>query len=103
MTYITRLKTLTVLPTGEPLFSENATELEIISDPDGRHSVGFEYLQITQPAAIETGAGLTLTPEDWPALRDAIQHMLQEIRCHRTPQPPTVPTSPPDSDNWPLT
>ena len=72
---IARTTKMTVLPEGEPLYSEQATTIEIIDDPAG------PFLAIHQDFDDPAYSGKTIiTPEDWPTIRATIETMLKEIQ-----------------------
>lgn len=75
---IIRVTRLSVLPPGEPIFSERCTNISIVDEASG------EYLEIEQqldcPEVKEQT--LFLSPEDWPVLKSAIEQMLEEIQKH---------------------
>jgi len=66
----TRVTQMTVVPEGEPIFSENAF---IISIDD---EAGGEFLSVMDNHRCEK---ITVNPEDWPALRSAINKMMRNI------------------------
>jgi hypothetical protein len=66
MKYIMRTTQITVLPEGEPTFSEMATHIEIVDEAAG------EFLEISQ----NEGKCLKIDPEEWPKIRDAIDLMM---------------------------
>ena len=71
MNYITRTTEVTVLPDTEPLFSESATTVKIVDEASG------EFVEVQQSA----GSGcIAINPEEWPALREAIDKMISECR-----------------------
>ena len=71
--YVTRTKTLIVLPDGEPIFSERATEIYIEDDAGG------EYVVIDQ-SGNERENGVAVWRSDWPAIRDAVEKLLGECQ-----------------------
>ncbi len=71
MNYEKRVTQITVAPEGEPIFSEQGTQITIDDESGG------EYLKITQSHGQE---GFLLTPEEWPAIKDAIEEMLAICR-----------------------
>ena len=71
-TYITRVTQLTVTPQAEPTYSEMATTITIDSEAAG------EFLVLKQGAKREPG--IAIDPEEWPALRAAINRMVRECR-----------------------
>ena len=69
-----RVTALTVVPEGEPLYSERAMEVEIVDD------AGREYVVITQSTRRDQQLRLEVGPEEWPALRAAVDRMIRECR-----------------------
>lgn len=69
-----RLTQLTVLPEGEPIFSEMATHISIEDDAAG------EYIKVKQMWDSPENGTIAISPEDWPAIRDAIDDMIFECR-----------------------
>ena len=65
-----RVTQLTVLPKGEPTFSEMATTVTLDSEGAGE----FVVLEQTAP---DMGK-VAIDPSEWPALRDAIDRMIAE-------------------------
>ena len=73
MDYETRITKLIVLPKGEPLFSEQATHIEIEDEAAG------EYVTVTQyHDGDEKKIGIM--PEEWPYVRDAIEKLLSNCK-----------------------
>lgn len=72
---IQRYTRLTVLPEGEPIFSEMATHISIEDDASG------EYVRLTQyNETTGKGGHIDINPEEWPAIRDAINIMVVVCR-----------------------
>lgn len=69
MNYQTRVTKMTILPEGEPIFSEWATHIEI--DDEG----GGELVVVSQ----ENGK-IRIDPEEWRPLREAINKMIEQCR-----------------------
>lgn len=69
-----RLTQLTVLPEGEPIFSEMATQITIEDEATG------EYVKVKQMWDSSENGTIAISPEDWPILRDAIDDMIFECR-----------------------
>lgn len=61
---------ITVLPAGEDILSEMATIISI--DDVG----GGPYVVVSQTGRTEIGR-FAISPEEWPAVRDAIELMLK--------------------------
>ena len=66
----TRVTRLLVIPEGDPLFSEMATTVEIEDEAAG------EFVVVSQDA--RTDKGIVINPEEWPALRAAINQMIEQ-------------------------
>ena len=73
MTYETRITKVTVLPKGEPLFHEGATQIEIVDEAGG------EYLEVSQCSDKNEGK-ILIDPYEWPVLKKAIDKMIKECR-----------------------
>lgn len=75
MTKMTKRYTrLTVLPEGDPIFSENATHVTIEDEASG------EYVRLTQYSDNADNGEVNINPEEWPAIRDAINTMVVACR-----------------------
>lgn len=72
MTYETRIMALLVAPVGERIFSEMATEVRIEDEAGG------EFVEVQQ-SGDEVGK-IRISPEDWPAFREAIDQMITACR-----------------------
>ena len=59
-----------VKPTDEPIFSENATVVEIDDEAAG------PFVKVSQPGAEHEGRCIAIEGPEWPLIRDAIQQML---------------------------
>ncbi len=75
MTYETRITRMTVLPKGEPLFSEKATHIQIEDEAAG------EFISIEQHNDGSTLGKIVIDPDEWPAIRDAVERLLAECRA----------------------
>jgi hypothetical protein len=65
---------IVVVPKGEKIFNERATEVEIIDDAAG------EFVRIIQSdEAAEVGT-IQIDPAEWPILRKAIDRMVRDCR-----------------------
>lgn len=73
MSMETRITSLIVLPEGEALFSERASVVRIEDEAGG------EYVVVSQESVPGRG-NIAINPEEWPALRDAIDRMVKECR-----------------------
>lgn len=72
MAYIRRITQLTVLPEGEPIFSEHATAITIEDE------AGVEFLLLAQSG--RESNSIAIAPDEWPVLRAAIDEMIDECR-----------------------
>lgn len=69
----TRILSIIVAPEGEAIFSERATVVRIEDEAGG------EYVVVSQDSVPERG-NIAINPEEWPALRDAIDWIVKECR-----------------------
>lgn len=69
--YKTRVTRLTVLPEGQPTFSEMATTVEIADEAAG------EFVEVTQHGRADIGK-IIIHPEEWPTLRAAINRLIRQ-------------------------
>lgn len=82
---IPRVTTITLLPKGEPLFCEEGFTVSIEDEAAGEFVQVKSHCDRTGDAAHNS---ITINPEEWPALRRAIDTMLREIDRHDLPPPP---------------
>jgi hypothetical protein len=68
--YIIRTTELTVMPEGEPIFSEMATIIRIEDEAAG------EFVEIKQQSGKQA---IAVAPEEWPAIKQAVETLLAEI------------------------
>lgn len=74
MTNETRIKSVIVLPKNAPIYSASATIIEIENEAAG------EFIKVTQQYdSIEPGT-ILLEPDDWPAIRSAINKLMKSLR-----------------------
>ena len=64
-----RVTRIVVVPSDEPIYSERATTVEITDEAAG------EFVEVSQ----EVGK-IQLSPEEWPALRRAINRLVRDCR-----------------------
>ena len=69
-----RITQITLVPEGEPIFSENAFVIEINDDAGG------EFLSVKSHEEQCRDGEIRINPSEWPALRDAIDRMIKECR-----------------------
>lgn len=71
MKHIQRVTAMHVLPEGEPIFWEGGFKVEIVDEAAG------EFVEVT---GHDAESPLRICKEEWPLLRDTIEHMLKECR-----------------------
>ncbi len=74
--YESRATSWAVLPKVEPLFSELATVITITGPADS------EFVIVEQMAMPED-CKVAFSPEEWPAIRAAIDHAISECRPNK--------------------
>lgn len=72
-TYETRVTQLSVVPVGETLNSEMCTTVTIVSE------AADEFIELEQSGQLAPGK-IAIDPDEWPALRDAIDRMVSECK-----------------------
>jgi len=75
MIYQNRVTRISVLPAGQPIFSEQCTHVTIDDEAGG------EFLVITQQSGSTDvkEQQIQITPEEWPNIRGAIETLLKNI------------------------
>ena len=73
MEYETRTTSMTVVPVGQPLFSEMATTITIVDEAAG------EYVEVCQSGRHDVGK-IAINAEEWPALQAAISLAISNCR-----------------------
>lgn len=73
MPYETRTMSLLVGPEGDPSYSEMATTISIAQEGNG------EFVEVEQHGGPGVGK-IAINPDEWPALRDAIERMIRDCR-----------------------
>jgi hypothetical protein len=71
--YEIRATKLIVAPEGEQVYSEMVTSVEIKDEAAG------EFVMVSQSGRTDIGK-IAISPEEWPALRDAINRMISQCR-----------------------
>lgn len=82
-----RVTRLSVLPPKEPLFSEQCTNVSIVDEAAG------EFLEIKQQSGRTDAKSQTIqvSPEEWPALKQAIEQLLADCQTQNTKVSQTTP------------
>jgi len=71
----TRITAVTVVPVGSPIYVEMATKIEIVDEAAG------EFVEVKQCRGQPGDTGSVLiAPDEWPAVRKAIDKMIGECR-----------------------
>ena len=82
--YITRVTRLSIMPEGEPLFAEQCTQVEIEDEAAGEFVVvrqQSEHVDADRQA-------IQIAPDEWPAVRDAIDELIIDIEKHEKSEKP---------------
>ena len=79
MKYTSRITQMTVLPVGEPIFSERATVITIEDEAAG------EYLRITQQNCSDKiiDQSIAFEPEEWDEVKGVIDQMFKDIKDYQ--------------------
>jgi len=79
MKYTSRITQMTVLPAGEPIFSEKATVITI------EDMAGGEYIQVKQQVDISSDTSQTVAfdPEEWEEIKGVIDQMFKDIKDYQ--------------------
>ena len=79
MKYTSRITQMTVLPAGEPIFSEKATVITI------EDMAGGEYIQVKQQMDISSDTSQTVAfdPEEWEEVKGVIDQMFKDIKDYQ--------------------
>lgn len=81
MSYIARTTRISIMPPGEPIFSELTTHVSIEDEAAG------EFLKVTQQSSdTDLDQTISIEPALWPILRDTIDTMIAEIANHPDPR-----------------
>ena len=75
MKLITRPIKWVITVDGSPIYSESATEIEIVDESAG------EFVEISQ--SMEGYGKIGIDPSDWPTLRTAIDSAIKQCKDHR--------------------
>ncbi|HBH38891.1 MAG TPA: hypothetical protein DDX06_10975 [Curvibacter sp.] len=73
MKMTTRTTQVFVLPEGQPLYSEDATQISITDEAAG------EFVVLDQSGRSDMGK-IAITPEEWPTIREQVDMMISECR-----------------------
>ena len=86
MNYHTRVTRLTISQPGEPIFSDQTIHIEIEDEAAG------EYVKISQQSEYRPAASqeVCINPDEWPAIKDAVESLLMKIAEWETPTTTTT-------------
>ena len=73
MIYETRTTKVTIVPKGQPIFNQEATEVEIVDEAGG------EYVEVRQ-CSDNCDGKISITPLEWPEIFKAIDFMVSQCR-----------------------
>ena len=83
MKYTSRITQITVLPVGEPIFSERATVISIDDEAAG------EFITVKQQMDYNSQKDQTVTfdPEEWDEVKGVIDQMFKDIKDYKDEKP----------------
>lgn len=82
-----RVRSVVVVPEGEPIFSELATVVEIDDEAAG------EFVEVFQPGGAAGDNKIRISPEEWGKLKSAIDCMIDRCRPHKEKEPSDAPAN----------
>jgi hypothetical protein len=79
MKYTSRITRITVLPVGEPIFSEKATVISIDDESGG------EFITVKQQMdyGSEKDQTVAFDPEEWEEVKGVIDQMFKDIKDYQ--------------------
>jgi hypothetical protein len=76
--YEMRIIKIVVAPKGEPIWSEQATQIEIVDEAAG------EFVKVTQEGGhTDLAKSICFGPDQWVTIREAIDDMIAKCRKGR--------------------
>ena len=83
MKYTSRITQITVLPVGEPIFSERATVVSLDDESGG------EFITVKQQmdTTAEMNQTVAFEPEEWEEVKGVIDQMLKDIKDYQDEMP----------------
>ena len=83
MKYTSRITQITVLPVGEPIFSERATVISLDDESGG------EFITVKQQmdTTAEMNQTVAFEPEEWEEVKGVIDQMLKDIKDYQDEKP----------------
>lgn len=73
--YQTRITRMTILPEGDPIFSEIPTHIEVEDEAAGEFLVIRQCNETTRPDS----NSVSITPEEWPMVKAAVDQMMDSL------------------------
>lgn len=73
--YTTRITRMAIVPEGEPIFSENATNISIEDEAGGEFVAIQQYQDYREPK----DQRIAINPEEWPVIKATIDRMVDEV------------------------
>lgn len=79
MKYTSRITQITVLPVGEPIFSERATVVSLDDESGG------EYITVKQQmdTTAEMNQTVAFDPDEWEEVKGVIDQMFKDIKDYQ--------------------
>jgi hypothetical protein len=74
MSYTTRTTQISIMPLGEPIFSELCTRITIEDEGAG------EFISVRQLKSRGQDQQIDIDPEEWPVLMAAIERIVSECK-----------------------
>lgn len=83
MKYTSRITQITVLPVGEPIFSERATVVSLDDESGG------EFITVKQQmdTTAEMNQTVAFEPEEWEEVKGVIDQMFKDIKDYQDEMP----------------
>ena len=83
MKYTSRITQITVLPVGEPIFSEKATVISIDDESGG------EFITVKQQMdyGSEKDQTVAFDPDEWEEVKGVIDQMFKDIKDYQDEKP----------------
>ena len=83
MKYTSRITQITVLPVGEPIFSERATVVSLDDESGGEFITVKQQMDMTA----EMNQTVAFEPEEWEEVKGVIDQMLKDIKDYQDEKP----------------
>ena len=83
MKYTSRITQITVLPVGEPIFSEKATVISIDDEAGGE----FIIVKQQMDNSSQKDQTVAFEPEEWEEVKGVIDQMFKDIKDYQDEKP----------------